>query len=80
MPINPVAIEFARFVLQSHPPDAGFLALYDAMSRAAAGRKFHNLGYEELAQVGVSFSLLSTSDLEHLIEQARQPIPPEAAM
>ncbi len=80
MPINPVAVEFARFVLQNLPPDAEFRAIYDAMSRAAAGRKFRNLGHEELAQIGVSFSLLSTSDLEHLIEQARQSIPPEAAM
>ena len=80
MPTNRVAVEFARFVLQNLLPDAEFRAIYDAMSRAAAGRKFRNLGHDELAQIGISFSLLATRDLEHLIEQARQTIPPEAAM
>ena len=72
MPTNPVAVEFVRFVLQNLPPDAEFRAIYDAMSRAAAGRKFRNLGHDELAQIGISFSLLATRDLEHLIEQAKK--------
>jgi hypothetical protein len=80
MPTNQVAVEFVRFVFQNLPPDAEFRAIYDAMSRAAAGRKFRDLGHNELAQMGISFSLLATGDLEHLIEQARQTIPPEAAM
>ena len=79
MPTNRVAVEFVRFVLQNLPSDAEFRAIYDAMSRAAAGRKFRNLGHDELAQIGISFSLLATRDLEYLIEQARQSIPPEAA-
>ena len=61
MPTNPVAVEFVRFVLQNLPPDAEFRAIYDAMSRAAAGRKFRNLGHGELAQLGISFSLLANS-------------------
>jgi hypothetical protein len=28
------------------------------MSRAATGRTFRNLGHQELAQLGISFSLL----------------------
>lgn len=79
MPTNRVAVKFVRFVLQNQPPDAEFRAIYDAMSRAAAGRKFRDLGHNELAQIGISFSLLATGDLEQLIEQARQTIPPEAA-
>jgi hypothetical protein len=31
------------------------------MSRAAAGRKFRNLGHNELAQIGISFSLLASN-------------------
>ncbi len=69
---NPIAIEFTRFVLQSQPNGADFQAIYDAMSRAAVGRQFRDLGLQELGQVGISFSLLATADLEALIEQARQ--------
>jgi hypothetical protein len=72
MPTNPVALEFARFVLQSQSPDTDFAVLYDAMSRAAAGRQFRDLGCEELARVGVSFSLLATGKLELLVEEARR--------
>jgi hypothetical protein len=72
MSINPVALEFAHFVLQSQPADAGFLEIYDAMSRAATRRSFRGLGLAELAQVGVSFSLLATANLEALIKEARQ--------
>jgi hypothetical protein len=72
MSANPVALEFAHFVLQSLPPEAEFLAIYDAMSRAANRRSFRNLGHDELAQIGVSFSLLATAELESLIEEARR--------
>ena len=67
---NPIAVEFARFVLETLPSDAEFLAIYDAMTRAASGHKFRNLGHVELTQIGVSFSLSATKDLEYLIEYA----------
>ncbi|GIK40392.1 MAG: hypothetical protein BroJett011_42250 [Chloroflexota bacterium] len=69
---NQVALEFACFVLKKEPADSDFLHLYDAMSRAAASRSFRNLGHQELAQLGVSFSLLQTETLEHLIAEAHR--------
>lgn len=63
-----LAVEFVMFVLKKEPADASFLHLYDAMSRAATLRAFH----KELAQVGISFSLLNTGDLENLIKEARE--------
>lgn len=67
-----LAVEFVMFVLKKEPADASFLHLYDAMSRAATLRAFHNMGHKELAQVGISFSLLNTGDLENLIKEARE--------
>jgi hypothetical protein len=68
---DPIAVEFARFVLRDQPDDAEFIVLYDAMHRAATRRVFCGLGTQELAQVGVSFSLLNTGKLEALIDEAR---------
>ncbi|MCB0155380.1 MAG: hypothetical protein KDF65_11345 [Anaerolineae bacterium] len=73
--MNKVALEFVRFVLQKNPNADDFTEIYDAMSRAACARSFHNLGYEELAMAGISFSLLNTSKLEHLIVKARESLP-----
>ncbi len=74
---NKIAVEFARYVLHQNPKADSFVAIYDAMSRAACARSFHNLGHEELAMAGISFSLLDTSKLEFLISEARKPISPE---
>ena len=71
--VNKVAVEFVRYVLQQNPDAESFAAIYDAMSRTACARSFHNLGYEELALAGVSFSLLHTQKLELLITEAQQP-------
>ncbi|MFN8459442.1 MAG: hypothetical protein U0401_33130 [Anaerolineae bacterium] len=60
-------------MLQQNPQATNFVAIYDAMSRAACARSFRNLGHKELAATGISFSLLDTNTLEHLIEEARQP-------
>lgn len=68
---NKIALEFVRFVLEQHPKAEGFAAIYDAMSRTASARSFHNLGYEELSLAGVSFSLLDTSHLEGLISEVQ---------
>ncbi|NJN94378.1 MAG: hypothetical protein HC875_09935 [Anaerolineales bacterium] len=69
--MNRIALEFVRYVLEQNPKAADFVAIYDAMSRAACARSFHNLGHEELALAGISFSLLDTSKLEDLISQAQ---------
>ncbi|HXV42474.1 MAG TPA: hypothetical protein VEC96_05395 [Anaerolineae bacterium] len=70
--MNKIAVEFVRFVLEQNPNADNFVAIYDAMSRAACARSFHNLGYEELALAGVSFSLLETKKLEGLITEAQK--------
>lgn len=70
--MNKIAVEFVRFVLEQNPNAADFVAIYDAMSWAACARSFHNLGHEELAMAGISFSLLDTSKLEDLIAQAQK--------
>lgn len=74
--LNKIAVEFVRYVLQQNPQAVDFTAIYDAMSRAACARSFHNLGHAELAIAGISFSLLNTSKLEHLITEAQQSFGP----
>jgi hypothetical protein len=71
MPASPLALEFACFVIQRQS-GADFPALYDAMCRAASLRSFRGLGRRELAEAGVSFSLLTMDDLEALVEEARR--------
>ena len=70
--VNKIALEFAQYVLQQNPKAKSFVAMYDAMSRAATFRSFRNLGREELARIGISFSLLATGKLEGVIEEARK--------
>ncbi len=67
-----IAVEFVRFVLKKYPNADSFVEIYDALSRTACARTFHNLGYEELALAGISFSLLDTSKLETIIAEARR--------
>lgn len=71
MATNRIAVEFVRYVLQQNPEADNFVAIYDALSRAACARSFHNLGHEELALAGISFSLLDTNKLESLISEAQ---------
>jgi hypothetical protein len=70
--LNKIATEFVRYVLQQNPEANDFVVIYDAMSRTACSRSFHNLGYEELAMAGISFSLLNTNKLERLISEVQQ--------
>ncbi len=70
--MNKIAIEFVRYVLERNPNANDFVAIYDAMSRTACARSFHNLGHKELAMAGISFSLLDTSNLERLIAEVRK--------
>jgi hypothetical protein len=74
---NKIAVEFVRYVLQQNPEANDFAVIYDAMSRTACARSFHNLGHEELAMAGISFSLLNTNKLELLISEAQKPLSPE---
>lgn len=70
--MHKIALEFIRYVLDQNPEAQDFVAIYDALSRTACARSFHNLGYEELALAGVSFSLLDTYRLEILIGEAQK--------
>ena len=72
--MNKIAVEFVRYVLEHNPNADNFVAIYDAMSRTACARSFHNLGHEELAMAGISFSLLDTSRLEEFIAEAQKNI------
>ena len=72
--MNKIAVEFVRFVLEQNPGANDFAVIYDAMSRAACARSFHNLGHEELEMAGVSFSLLNTNQLELLISEAQRTV------
>ena len=65
-----VALEFVRFVLRQNPDATDFASRYDALTRAASARAFRDLGYRELAELGVSFSLSATGRLEEMINQA----------
>ncbi len=76
--MNKIAIEFVRHILQENPEANNFTTIYDAMSRAACARSFHNLGYEELALAGISFSLLNTKRLEGLILEAQKSLNSES--
>jgi hypothetical protein len=71
MPASPLALEVVCFVIQRQS-GADFPALYDAMCRAASLRSFRGLGRRELAEAGVSFSLLAMDNLEALVEEARR--------
>jgi len=75
--LNKIAVEFVRYVLEQNPNADNFVAIYDAMSRTACARSFHNLGHEELALAGVSFSLLETKMLEYLIAEAQKSLSSE---
>ena len=70
MPTSLIALEFARFVLRQNPGATDFTSLYDAMARTASARSFRGFGYRELAEIGISFSLLATDSLEALIDAA----------
>jgi len=68
---HPIALEFVCSVVRQHRT-AGFADLCDAMAFAATMRTFRNMGYQELARVGVSFSLLRRQQLAALVAEARR--------
>jgi hypothetical protein len=68
---HPLALDFVRFVLDSHP-QTPWPALYDCMVNAAVMRRFRGLGLSELRAAGVPLSLSAMDELEKLIEEARR--------
>ncbi|HID61170.1 MAG TPA: hypothetical protein EYP49_00260 [Anaerolineae bacterium] len=71
---HPLARDFVRFVLDSHPQTC-WPALYDCMVNAAVMRRFRGLGLLELRAAGVPLSLSAMDELEELIKEARR-LPP----
>jgi hypothetical protein len=71
-PMNPLAVEFVRYTLRHNPGAHDFATIYDAMTRVACARSFHNLSREELALIGISFSLLAIDKLEYLVAEAQK--------
>jgi uncharacterized protein (DUF362 family) len=68
---HPIALEFVCSVVRQHRT-ASFADLCDAMAFAATMRLFKNMGYQELAAVGVSFSLLRRQELAALVAEAKR--------
>ncbi len=68
---HPVALEFVYSVVRQNRT-ASFADLCDAMAFAATMRVFKNMGYQELAAVGVSFSLLRRQELAALVAEAKR--------
>lgn len=66
-----IAVEFVRNVLLQNPHAQTFGDIYDALTRAATTRSFHNLGHEELHLAGISFSLHGTHHLAQLIAEVQ---------
>ena len=55
--VDPIVREFILFCMQRQ--GRGWPALYDEMCRVAGRRLFRGLGYAELREMGLSFSLTS---------------------
>jgi hypothetical protein len=66
-----VAVEFVRDVLSQNPNATSFGDIYDALTRAASTRSFHNLGHTELNLAGISFSLHGMDQLAQLIAEVQ---------
>jgi len=71
---HPLARDFIRFVLDSHP-QTPWPALYDCMVNAAVMRRFRGLGLSELRAAGLPLSLSAMDELEKLTEEARRLLP-----
>jgi len=65
--IPPKLRDFVAFCAQRRTPE--WPAIYDEMTRVAGTRLFQGLGYEELRQLGLSFSLSSVDRTIQLVRQ-----------
>ena len=68
--LSPELRDFILFCAKRH--GAEWPAIYDEMARVAGQRLFRRMGYAELKQLGLSFSL---SGLDKTIELLKQAIP-----
>jgi hypothetical protein len=59
--------DFIIFCAQRRSPE--WPAIYDEMTRVAGGKLFQGLGYEDLKQLGLSFSLSGMDKTIKLVKQ-----------
>ncbi len=64
--IPPKLRDFILFCARRSPE---WPAIYDEMTRVAGGRLFDGLGYKDLRQLGLSFSLSSMDKTIRLVKQ-----------
>ena len=65
--VPPKLRDFVLFCAQRRTPE--WPAIYDEMTRVAGRKLFEGLGYEELKQLGLSFSLSSVDKTIQLVKQ-----------
>jgi hypothetical protein len=65
--IPPKLRDFVLFCAQRRTPE--WPAIYDEMTKVAGRKLFEGLGYEELRQLGLSFSLSSAGRTIELVRE-----------
>ncbi|MFU8796455.1 MAG: hypothetical protein ACNA7X_04070 [Dehalococcoidia bacterium] len=65
--IPPKLRDFVLFCAQRR--SSQWPAIYDEMTRVAGGKLFEGLGYEELREMGLSFSISSADRTMRLVRQ-----------
>ena len=65
--ISPTLRDFVLFCAQRRSPE--WPAIYDEMAKVAGRKLFQGLGYKELKQLGLSFSLSTADKTIQLVKQ-----------
>jgi len=65
--ISPKLRDFVLFCAQRRSPE--WPAIYDEMTRVAGGRLFQGLGYKDIRELGLSFSLSGMDKIIQLVEE-----------
>jgi hypothetical protein len=63
-------LEFARYIVARMPLGTPWPEVYDEMCRVARSRAFRGMGYQELADAGISLSIIGLERVCQLLEQA----------
>ena len=74
--VSPVATEFIAFCFARRA--VGWPQLYDEMCYVAGNRLFRDIGYEELREAGLDFTLAGmgrTSRIAHEVAQRARAVP-----
>jgi len=65
--IHPTLRDFVLFCAERRSPE--WPAIYDEMTKVAGRKLFQGLGYKELKQLGLSFSLSTADKTIQLVKQ-----------